>query len=437
MACCFFSFSTPSHFRFIKSVSILWHDKVQTSIVLFIFSRVFLTLIFIIFSFPVSVSSSRECLRQSEIPSSLHELNEDLNKHDHVLKDFQEANIPSDAEEQADDNDETVDVLVNEFVGSCEGDSIQKVSVSHVKFEIHNSAIQCKEINPVYSEEKTECTKTERTLIENLASHTVEEIFELLFSKDIFQDIIDYSIKYAKQNNNNDFNLTINELKIFFGILLLTGYHREPQEAMYWELLADTGVPVVYNAMTRERYREIKKYFHLCDNCNLDKKDKFAKLRPCLNKLESNSTKLGAEYNSYTGDVGMLDKQVLLYRIHIKSRKWWFSMFTQFLDVTVANAWRLYQKTSRDKSLPLLNARRKIVLSYLSKPSSSRKRSSRKNSISEKRVSKAIRLDEGNHFVQPIATQRRCAMCGKKTKRICTRCQVPLHDKCFEEFHSK
>ena len=133
--------------------------------------------------------------------------------------------------------------------------------------------------------------------------------------------------------------------------------------------------------------------------------------------------------------VDILDKQVSLYRTRIRGKKWWFPVFTQFLDITVVNARRLYQEASGDKSMLLLNARRKIVLSYLSKPSSNHKRSKRKSSISKNIVGKAIRLDEGNHFVQP--TQRRCAMCGKKTKRFCTRCQVPLHDKCFQEFHSK
>ena len=76
---------------------------------------------------------------------------------------------------------------------------------------------------------------------------------------DRLQDIIDYSIEYAMQNSNHEFTFRSNELKIFIEILLFTGCHREPQEEMYWELLPDAGVPIVYNAITRERYREIKK----------------------------------------------------------------------------------------------------------------------------------------------------------------------------------
>ena len=57
---------------------------------------------------------------------------------------------------------------------------------------------------------------------------------------------------------------------------------------MHWDLQPDTGVPIVYDAMAGERYREIKKDLRLCDNSNLDKKDKFVKLTPYLNKLKNN-----------------------------------------------------------------------------------------------------------------------------------------------------
>ena len=123
--------------------------------------------------------------------------------------------------------------------------------------------------------------------------------------------------------------------------------------------------------------------------------------------LNANMPKCISQYNLNMGEVDMLDKQVSLYRTHIRGKKWWFPVFTQFLDITVVNAWRLYQEASGDKTMSLLTAHRKITLSYLSKTTSSnRKCSGRKNKISDDRVSKAIRLDEGNHLVQLITTQR-------------------------------
>lgn len=47
---------------------------------------------------------------------------------------------------------------------------------------------------------------------------------------------------------------------------------------MYWQQLLDAGVPLVNNAITRSRCREVKKYLHLPDNINVDKSDKMLKL---------------------------------------------------------------------------------------------------------------------------------------------------------------
>lgn len=148
--------------------------------------------------------------------------------------------------------------------------------------------------------------------------------------------------------------------------------------------------------------------------------------------------KLIQDYNNGMGGVDLLDKQISLYRIRIRSKKWWWPLFTQMIDITVVNAWRIYQIIS-GKNIPLLQFRRKIVLFYLSKNTNSapHKRGRRSTQAAGGRVSDDIRFDPGNHLIIPIATQRRCAMCGKKTTRICGRCEVPLHDRCFAEFHAK
>lgn len=148
--------------------------------------------------------------------------------------------------------------------------------------------------------------------------------------------------------------------------------------------------------------------------------------------------KVIAEYNKSMGGVDLLDKQVSLYRVRIRGKKWWFPLFTQLLDIAVVNTWRIHQHVNPNDKLSLLEARRKIVLAYVSKQSAvPRQRPGPQRRLLGGRVSEDIRFDHGNHFVTPIPTQRRCAFCGKKTKRICDRCNVPLHDLCFAIFHTK
>ena len=107
--------------------------------------------------------------------------------------------------------------------------------------------------------------------------------------------------------------------------------------------------------------------------------------------------------------------------------------------ISVVNTWRLYQIVNPDEKAALLDIRRKIVVAYLSKSTSSapKRPGPQKSTILGGRVSVDVRFDQIGHFVVLIKTQRRCALCGKKTTRICSKCDVPLHDICFAPFHTK
>ena len=85
-----------------------------------------------------------------------------------------------------------------------------------------------KKMNPCYSREISETSEIDCTILDNMASHTVEEFFEFLYSKELVENVIHYSIEHAKQKNNHEFSLSSNKLKVFIGILLLSGYHKEP-----------------------------------------------------------------------------------------------------------------------------------------------------------------------------------------------------------------
>ena len=46
-----------------------------------------------------------------------------------------------------------------------------------------------------------------------------------------------------------------------------------------------------------------------------------------------------------------------------------------------------------------------------------------------------IRFDGLNHFIGSYEKKSRCPLCGKTTKRKCTKCDVKLHDYCLSTFH--
>jgi hypothetical protein len=49
-------------------------------------------------------------------------------------------------------------------------------------------------------------------------------------------------------------------------------------------------------------------------------------------------------YNQHMGGVDLLDSLMGLYRITIRSKKWYHRLFFHFLDMAVVNAWLLYRR---------------------------------------------------------------------------------------------
>ena len=74
-----------------------------------------------------------------------------------------------------------------------------------------------------------------------------------------------------KDKNKPNFCVSEEEILTFLGILVLSGYHRLPQEKHYWSTRPDFGIPIVANAMTRNRFQEIKSVIHFADNNKLVK----------------------------------------------------------------------------------------------------------------------------------------------------------------------
>ena len=82
-----------------------------------------------------------------------------------------------------------------------------------------------------------------------------------------------------------NFTIDLHSLKGFICILLISGYNALPRRAMYWQPTDDVYNAAVSSIMTRNRFDEIMQNLHLANNNDLDKNDKFAKVRPLINLL--------------------------------------------------------------------------------------------------------------------------------------------------------
>lgn len=83
------------------------------------------------------------------------------------------------------------------------------------------------------------------------------ELFELFFDQQLLDMTVKYSNMYAF-TKNQDLQITVDKLKCFLGILLLSGYNEVSRRRMYWERSPDAHNELVANAMRRNL---LSKYF--------------------------------------------------------------------------------------------------------------------------------------------------------------------------------
>ena len=127
-------------------------------------------------------------------------------------------------------------------------------------------------------------TQNRSNVITEHGGQSPHEIFEALLDWDqesLLDLLVNETNRYAHEvRNDPTFQVDRNEMKVFIGILILSGYHRLPGAPMYWDTNVDTTCHIAANAMSKARFETIKKYIHCCDNNHLDLTDKYAKVRP-------------------------------------------------------------------------------------------------------------------------------------------------------------
>lgn len=113
------------------------------------------------------------------------------------------------------------------------------------------------------------------------------DLFKLFFDETIFLHIKNEMTKYCVKKNWSDVSVSVNELKVFFGILIVTGYNELPRRRLYWTKSSDVYNEAISNSMRRDRFEEIIKCLHFNALESYDKNDKYAKLRPLITHLQS------------------------------------------------------------------------------------------------------------------------------------------------------
>ncbi|CAB4060655.1 unnamed protein product [Lepeophtheirus salmonis] len=82
-------------------------------------------------------------------------------------------------------------------------------------------------------------------------------------------------------------------MRYFFGILLVSGYCSVPRRQLFWQLQPDTHNEAIAKSIRRGHFDEIMKYFHAANIHFQTSNDKFEKVQPLLDILNTNFSKFG------------------------------------------------------------------------------------------------------------------------------------------------
>lgn len=130
-----------------------------------------------------------------------------------------------------------------------------------------------------------------------------------LFGKFIDDEYIDLVVNFTNmyaQTKNNISNVTSDEIRCVFGVLLLSGYVTVPRRRMYWETSKDTHNAMITNAISRDRFGFIVRMIHFTNNISLEKSDRFAKIRPLIRMLNKNFQEHAPEIVHHSVDEQMV-----------------------------------------------------------------------------------------------------------------------------------
>ena len=72
------------------------------------------------------------------------------------------------------------------------------------------------------------------------------------------------------------------DLRKFVGVLFLSRYNILPQQQLHWDRRSNANISIVYQAISKNRFFQIKKYLHCADNQNLDLMTNYPRFDPSM-----------------------------------------------------------------------------------------------------------------------------------------------------------
>jgi hypothetical protein len=124
----------------------------------------------------------------------------------------------------------------------------------------------------------------------------------------LLDKVRDLSNQYAMEQFGTSYSITSEEINIFFAILLLNGYHPITDYDLYWSNSEDCENKMVKAAMSRNRFRVLKKCIHFgsLEDQEGETPDRYKKVRMLIKHLQKKFSEFFVPEQNLSHDEAMI-----------------------------------------------------------------------------------------------------------------------------------
>ena len=142
---------------------------------------------------------------------------------------------------------------------------------------------------------------------QQVVNESILECIGHFWTDDCLKFICEQSRVYAHQKSLQSDIMTADNLRVFFGILVLSGYNKLPHRRLYRSSKEDVQNLLVINLMRRDTFDQIMRCLHFTDNMKVNT-DQFFKVRPIFEHI--NKVMM---HNRFQGEFISVDEVMMPY----------------------------------------------------------------------------------------------------------------------------